>query len=257
MNASLIRNCPTCNRVLSYKSKQSFYNSDHYNKSCSSCVQKGSVSWCRGLTKNTDDRMKRQSEKCKITWEKAKKEGTRISWNKGLKAETDERVKNNVEKTRKRLLELHKENKIEVWNKGKAFEQVAGDKNPSKRQDVREKIKTHFRETFFNSRKLRCNYNRKACDLFDEINKEMGWNGIHALNSVKGEYHIKELGYNLDFYEPTLNIVIEYYELWHNKTRFLQRDILRQNRIESHLNCKFYIIKEREEHLWRETLNVR
>ena len=81
----------------------------------------------------------------------------------------------------------------------------------------------------------------------------MGWNGIHALNG--GEHCIKELGYWPDYFEPNLNIVIEFYELWHNKTKALARDILRQERIIKHLNCHFYIIKEREEESWRETIN--
>ena len=85
-------------------------------------------------------------------------------------------------------------------------------------------------------------YNPSACKLFDEINTKMNWRGMHAENG--GEYHIKELGYWVDYYEPNLNLVIEYDEKYHNNSMYTNKDYGRQKQIEELLGCKFLRIKE-------------
>ena len=66
---------------------------------------------------------------------------------------------------------------------------------------------------------------------------------MHAENG--GEYHIKELGYWVDGYSPTKNIVIEYDEEYHftKNGRYRKKDIQRQLEIEKFLNCIFIRIK--------------
>ena len=81
-------------------------------------------------------------------------------------------------------------------------------------------------------------YNPIACKIFDEINNEMDWNGQHALNG--GERKIGK--YWVDYYEPNLNLVIEYDETWHKRTQKYDRK--RQKEIEKYLGCKFYRIQE-------------
>lgn len=91
------------------------------------------------------------------------------------------------------------------------------------------------------------NYNKSACKLFETINNEMGWNGQHA--ERRCEYIV--LGYFLDYYEPTLNIVIEYDEKTHEKPKQKLRDIEKQELVTKYLNCKFIRIKQGEEQNWR------
>ena len=79
-------------------------------------------------------------------------------------------------------------------------------------------------------------YNVKACAIFDEINREKGWNGQHALHG--GEKQV--IGYSVDYYEPILNIVIEFDEKFHSKQ--IDKDISRQQKIIKYLGCKFYRI---------------
>ena len=76
---------------------------------------RGQVSWSKGLTKETDERVMNISKggKGHIPWNKGKK-GIQVGWNKGLTKETDKRVKSNGEAislTRKRK-------KIKPWNAG-------------------------------------------------------------------------------------------------------------------------------------------
>lgn len=103
-----------------------------------------------------------------------------------------------------------------------------------------------------NIKKLRWRptYNPIACQVFEEINKELGWNGQHAENG--GEFFIQELGYWPDFYDPIRNIVIEYDEPHHNRRKVQERDAARQQEIIEHLNCKFYRIKDGQN--WREVI---
>jgi hypothetical protein len=91
-------------------------------------------------------------------------------------------------------------------------------------------------------------YNNKACQIFDEINKTLNWNGRHALN---GNEH-QVLGYSVDYYEPTLNIVIEYDEKFHDNQS--EKDVIRQKKITDHLNCKFYRIKYTDN--WRDIIKL-
>lgn len=98
--------------------------------------------------------------------------------------------------------------------------------------------------------KWRPTYNPKACQIFDEINLTLNWNGLHAENG--GEFFIKELGYWLDFYDPIQNVVIEYDEIHHNRRKLQERDKIRQQEIIEHLNCQFYRIKDGQD--WREAV---
>ncbi len=93
-------------------------------------------------------------------------------------------------------------------------------------------------------------YNRDACQLFDEINRELRWSGKHAENG--GEVIV--CGWFLDYYEPTKNIAIEYDEPKHNQPKQKERDEIKQTKIIEHLGCKFYRIKQGDENRWREIL---
>ena len=91
-------------------------------------------------------------------------------------------------------------------------------------------------------------FNVAACHLFDEINREMGWSGIHALSG--GEQYVD--GYWVDFYEPNENIVIEFDEYYHKARK--EKDALRQKKIVEILGCRFFRIEEGQESTWRKIL---
>lgn len=78
-------------------------------------------------------------------------------------------------------------------------------------------------------------YNPDACKLIDEYGKLHGYNFQHAENG--GEYYIKQLGYWVDGYDIEKNTVIEVDEAHHS--RRIEKDIIRQNEIISHLGCEF------------------
>lgn len=84
------------------------------------------------------------------------------------------------------------------------------------------------------------NFNPKACEYFNKLNEEKGWNLQHALNG--GETEV--CGYFLDAYDKEKNIVVEYDEPRHNRPSIKKKDLLRQNNIINHLQCKFYRFSE-------------
>ena len=86
-------------------------------------------------------------------------------------------------------------------------------------------------------------YNPEACELIEEYGDKHGYDFQHAENG--GEYHIKELGYWVDGYDPEENVVIEVDEPHHfnENGKLCERDKRRQQEIEEHLNCKFIRIE--------------
>jgi len=83
------------------------------------------------------------------------------------------------------------------------------------------------------------NFNPTACKIIDEYGKQNGYTFQHALNG--GEFHVKGLGYLVDGYDKEKNVVLEIDEKNHFDIHgnLREKDIIRQERIEKHLGCKF------------------
>ena len=94
-------------------------------------------------------------------------------------------------------------------------------------------------ENKLNNYQIMPNFNKNACQLFDEISMKENIYIQHAMND--GEFYIKELGYWLDGYDKENNIVYEFDEEYHKYQ--IEKDIIRQQEIEHFLKCKFIRIK--------------
>lgn len=92
----------------------------------------------------------------------------------------------------------------------------------------------------------KANYNPKACEYFDKLSKEKGWELKHALNGGEHSIEIGPHRYWLDAYDQNRNIVVEYDEpLHYDKLGQLRdKDLRRQNRIISFLKCQLYRFNE-------------
>lgn len=98
-------------------------------------------------------------------------------------------------------------------------------------------------ENKLNGHQLVPAFNKKACVIFDKISEKQNIHIQHAMNG--GEYYISSLGYWLDGYDVTNNIVYEYDEKHHFiKGNLRDKDITRQHEIENFLKCKFIRIKD-------------
>lgn len=87
------------------------------------------------------------------------------------------------------------------------------------------------------------NYNIKSIPIIEQYGKEHGYNFQHAENG--GEYYVDGLGYYLDGYDIEKNVAIEIDEPHHftKSGKLRKKDIIRQDKIEKKLGCKFVRIK--------------
>ncbi len=204
--------------------------------------------------------------------------GKRVSWNKGLTKETDERVRKSTEKligirkgvklseeTKRKMSESHKGKKLnyDVWNKGlkgkgickappKAFKkghipsnkgiprpEISGWNNPSHRPEVREKIRK-YRIRYIEQAKLNGNplyptIGKYETQMLDTLEESFGYTILRQ--------H-KVAGYFLDGFCPALNLAIEIDEKHHQKTKQRQLDIDRDNYLKTNFNYQILRIKQ-------------
>lgn len=120
---------------------------------------------------------------------------------------------------------------------------IDGMNNP----EVKRKLREHRIKQIQLSGQL-ISYNKDACKFFDELNNELDLSGIHALNG--GEKQVA--GYFVDYYEPNLNLVIEWDERHHKKQ--INKDIHRAKEIIKEIGCKFLRIDEETLELTEVTL---
>lgn len=259
-----LRNCPKCNIELTYDWKQSYVRACKNNQTCYKCRK---LHWVgKKHSKETKCKMSKSSKRVKTNLGKTftKEHRQKISQaNMGNKSRTGlphtEETKQKMSLSQKnRLISIEHRKKISDSRKGyKVPDSVQqkinsrllrGEHHPNKKPENREKLRQAYLkklETY--NGKLSPFYNPSASKLFNEINQEMGWNGLHAENG--GEVKIRS--WFLDYYEPTQNIAIEYDESYHNRPSRKEKDIIKQTEIIAELGCKFYRIKQGEEMLWR------
>jgi hypothetical protein len=88
------------------------------------------------------------------------------------------------------------------------------------------------------------NVGLKEGKYFSQIEKNRRWDGVYYEKSNR-QHLIENLGYFVDYYEPNLNIVIEYDEPRHYVYGNLkEKDIKRMDEIKDHLKCKFFRYNE-------------
>jgi hypothetical protein len=204
--------CMVCGRKKAAKTNTGFKHSQKTKDEMSES-RKGKNTWMKGR-KHTDETRKKMSDARK----------GKVPWNKGKK---------HSEETKEKIKDRHHD--------------VSGSNNPmygkKHSKETKEKIAVSSRKSmakrFMELTGNAPNYNPTACRLIEEYGKEHGYNFQHAEKG--GEFYIKGLGYFVDGYDKEKNTVIEYYEKWHK--RQTKKDLLRQERIEKHLNCKFIILK--------------
>lgn len=118
-------------------------------------------------------------------------------------------------------------------------------KGCSKCSNISRRLKTieRINKNIIEGNQITPNYNRKACEMFDNISKNKNINIKHALNG--GEYYIPHLGYWVDGYDEINNVVYEYYEKDHYiKGKLKDRDKNREKEIKKFLKCKIHVIKD-------------
>jgi hypothetical protein len=134
-------------------------------------------------------------------------------------------------------------NKMSINAKKQGLGQLNLGKNHSK--ESKRKMRLSAIKRIENTKgQINPNYNIEACKFFDELNKKFNLIGLHAEHV--GEVYISKLGYWVDYYEPFLNLVIEWNEERHYKNNKLkEREINRQEEIQDLLKCEFINIRQK------------
>jgi hypothetical protein len=108
---------------------------------------------------------------------------------------------------------------------------------------LRLKFLDRINKNLENGYQITPSFNKKACEIFDEISKKENIHIQHAMNG--GEYYISSLGYWLDGYDEINNVAYEFDEKKHFiNGKLSSKDKNRQKEIKKLLKCKFIRIKD-------------
>lgn len=182
--------------------------------------------WNKGLTKETSESVRRISE---LKKGKNNPMYGKVPWNKNKSDYFSKETLKNIP--------LFKKGQT-PWNKGKTF-------STETKHKMRLSHLRFMKECIFEGGQIRPSYNSNACKFFAKFDQLNNTNGMYATNG--GEYHIKELGFFPDYFNPNLKLIMEWDEKRHYKNNQLkERDIKRQKEIENLFpDYKFVRIKEK------------
>ena len=237
-----IRRCPKCEKIIVYESKNGYLSGKKLNSFCYSCHNKRKIEngyimpISTGLKASDETKLKMS----KSQLERFKQEKSPMN-GKNHSVETKSILRNiNIGKNNKMFGKTHSvESRLKISNS-----RIGLIPKP-----VTEKTKIKLRESKIkrieklklNGHQLMPMFNNKACAFFDLLEKQLGWDGSYA---TKNREH-SIIGFFLDYYEPNLNIVIEWDEKHHYRFgKLKEKDIIRENQIKNKLNCNFYRINE-------------
>lgn len=221
----LKRNCPSCNKLLKYSSFKTFNYANQLHSLCLGCTTS------------------KRYEKITILERLCSNPQNNINCKKTLtyKTRTSYLTARNKSGVCKSCNSFSKNNPFY----GKSFSEKTIYKMRLKAiENLRKKgIKMGYKGAG--------NYNSKACEYIDKLNKENGWNLQHALNGGEVEIY----GYFVDGYDKEKNIIFEYDELGHNTQKRKLKDIIRQNNIisylkENNINVNFWRYDEKNNNLY-------
>jgi len=212
------RSCPSCEKRIDYVKKCRYIAGEKNKTNCKSCAMRLAAKLRPPITNTTRQNMSKSQ--------------------KGRK---------HSEKTK---------NEMRGKNNGMFGVYRCGEQNPFYGKTHTEKSKTDMRlaaiKRFSTTKRKNGNLaaiGKNETKYFIELEKNNGWDGIFY-GKCESQYHLKTLGYFLDYYEPTKNIVVEYDEPRHYVGGILkQKDVTRMNSIKTHLGCRFFRYNEKIDEL--------
>jgi hypothetical protein len=232
-----VRKCPTCDKKIKHKSDWHGKNAEKEKRECQSCCKKG-----RTLSDSHKNAISKSNKETKNS----------ENWVHPLKDKTYEEYygSNKSKEIKSKISKGNQGKTVSLKGRKNISRSKRGPKNPmyGNHQPKTEKHKRKIRISCIETMKNRHgdgffpNYNPKACKVIEEYGEKHDYDFQHAENG--GEYHIETLGYWVDGYDEENNVVIEYHEPWHQKTKYQKKDLIRRREIIDELDCKFIIISE-------------
>lgn len=226
-----MRNCPKCGKSLNYTEKWVCDRANKQNRICKSCSNHNKVRGC--LLESTKSILSKRKMGKRPTL------SARLNMSKsqtGRKHSEETKLKMSGENNG--MYNIHRYGTMNPFSGKKHSEES----RRKMRLAAIERIKQRSSNGFLN------NVNPKETEYFSKLEKEKGWDGFYY---GKNQQHILEgLGYFLDYYEPNLNIVVEYDEPRHYVGGQLrEKDVKRMNEIKKNLQCKFFRYDEKNKEL--------
>lgn len=232
MNTEYYNLCSRCECKKYYKNKNSYYVNKNKKCLCKECSNKEKSSKMKGRTRppfseewrknlSTGHKNSKIWEDSMNTVEYKEKQSISKSGSKNYMY-----GKHHSDLTREKLSLLKKGN----IPSNKGISMTDEQKNKLKQIKNSDKHKAISREHRLKQIKESGgfpSFNKTACKFFDHLNQKMAWNGQHALNNGEREF----IGYSLDYYEPKLNLIIEWDEIRHEEPNIKSKDVIRQNNI--------------------------
>lgn len=224
--------------------------SDEHKRKLSE-AHKGKIPWNKGKTMSKEYKeIHSKAAKGRTMSEEQKKKiseslkGRKLSQETRNKMSKSSKEKGNGQWMTGRSLPKEVCEKISVGNRGKEVSPETRNKisvgNTGKKHS-RETIKKlrlerikQISEAKFNGNQVFPSWNPKACDYFEEFDKDNNTEGQHARNG--GEFYISELGYWVDYINHDLKLIMEYDEPYHQNPKQKEKDMIRQQEIQEHLS---------------------
>ena len=233
-----IRNCPKCNKELFYSSLKSFRICEKKSSICCSC---GCIEREKRRDKTiykTPEYRKKMSDALKIarknsgSYGDSFKEKCKVN---AIKQWSDSKIRKLHEDVMSSdaYREKHRINSLNMWKTSEHISKMqsihSSDKYRLKRRLITRQI---LKQKISNGRLS--SYSKKACVFADKVGGDLGYNFQHGENG--GEYEI--VGYSLDGYDKSKNVVFEYDEPYHYdfNGNLKPKDIRRQNDVIRALN---------------------
>lgn len=225
------RTCPVCNNILNYSSYKNLWRANKKGAPCVECTKK--------LPKKPKlEQYSRECPSCSKILYYSSVETLTKSKNKQCQSCIQRPLSTgrlHTEETKRKISKNH----AKYWTGTGGYW-----KNKTRSEETRKKLRLIFANKLKKRLTGTLRYNPEAVRLFEQLEKEFGFDGIYGTKNNSGEFYIKKLGYWVDYYEPKLNLVIEYDEKYHERPAQKLRDIKRQEEIINLLKCKFIRIKE-------------
>jgi len=249
-----IKKCPTCGEVQTYASKKGLKFAIKKNTECKLCSNKGEKHpmFKKPVSEKTRELLriantgKKRSEETKekhrnnTLGEKNPMYGKKGELCRFFGTKCPDDLKERLSKLKKGvpLSEEHKKNIALSQIGTKHSEETKRKMRISRINNIIEK-----------NGGVKNSINKISFEYFSKLEKENSWDGLFGFKNY--EYHIKELGYFVDYYEPSLNLVIEYDEVPHYNidNTLKEKDIIRMKQIKEYLKCKFFRYNERTQEL--------
>jgi hypothetical protein len=178
------------------------------------------VVWCKGLTKENNQSLQKTSKALK-----------------GKPKSKEHRKKLSLSLLGRTFIDIHGEKKANEIKIKQAIKHKGSKRKDSTKQKQREKALKRV-----NKQGNMIAYNEKSIPFFNYINNKYNLKGVYGKNEFKC------IGYSLDYYDKSTNLVIEWDEKYHYPFSTLRKkDVTRQENIINHLNCEFIRIKQWED----------